>query len=92
MKSGVDERKRANETAACFMPEEIAQNDRAQFVENLGWLLAQTRDGVQKCELEKPSEGEEYVIVTYKGGSTRRINVFMDSYAAIVRDVAKQFQ
>lgn len=92
MKSGVDERRRANETAAMFMPKDIAFQDRRQFVQNLGWLLAQTRDEVLGCDLEAPSEGVEYVIVTYKGGTTKKIDVVMDSYGAIVRDVAKYYQ
>lgn len=83
---------RANETMAGFMIEEVAIRDREQFVENLGWLLSQTRDGVVSCELIDAEKSTEHVLVTYRGGRTRMINTYMDSYAAIIRDVAKRFQ
>lgn len=83
---------RANETMAGFMNEKDAIRDREQFVKNLGWLLSQTRDGVVSCELIDAEKPTEHVLVTYRGGGTRRICVHMDSYAAIVRDVAKGFQ
>lgn len=83
---------KANESTAAFMTDKAAFVDRQQFVQNLGWLLSQTRDGVLSCNLVSPSESEEYVIVTYRGGAEKKINVHMDSYAAIVRDVAKHFQ
>lgn len=84
--------KRANETAAAFMNEEDAIRDREQFVRNLGWLLSQTRDGVLGCDLINAEQPDEFVFVTYKGGGTRKINTHVDSYAAIVRDVARRFQ
>lgn len=83
---------RANETAAAFMADEDAIRDREQFVRNLGELLSQTRDGVVSCELIDAEQPTEHVLVTYRGGGTRRICVHMDSYAAIIRDVAKRFQ
>lgn len=83
---------RANETLAFFMNHEDEILDRKQFVENLGWLLSQTRDGVVSCELIDAEKPTEHVLVTYRGGGTRRIGTHMDSYAAIVRDVAKRFQ
>lgn len=83
---------RANETAAAFMTEQDAIRDREQFVGNLGDLLSQTRDGVVSCELVDAEKPTEHVLVTYKGGATRKINTHMDSYAAIVRDVARRFQ
>lgn len=83
---------RANESMAMFMDEQDAIRDREQFVKNLGWLLSQTRDGVVSCELIDAEKPTEHVLVTYRGGGTRRICVHMDSYAAIVRDVAKGFQ
>ena len=75
----------ANETAAMFMPEEKALEDRKLFVHNLGELLSQTREGVISCELDD----NEIVTIAYKGGGTRKVNVDMDSYTAIIRDVAK---
>ena len=83
---------RANETMAMFMDEPDAIRDREQFVRNLGELLSQTRDGVVNCELIDAEKPTEHVLVTYQGGGTRRICVHMDSYAAIIRDVAKGFQ
>lgn len=83
---------RANETMAGFMNEKDAIRDRELFVDNLGWLLSQTRDGVIGCELIDAEKPTEHVLITYRGGGTRRICVHMDSYAAIIRDVAKGFQ
>lgn len=83
---------RANESMAMFMDEQDAIHDREIFVHNLGELLSQTRDGVVSCELVDAERDTEHVLVTYKGGETRKINTYMDSYAAIVRDVAKRFQ
>ena len=83
---------RANETVAAFMHKQDAIFDREQFVRNLGELLSQTRDGVVSCELVDTEKPTEHVVVTYKGGGTRKIGTYMDSYAAIVRDVASRFQ
>lgn len=83
---------KANETAAAFMSDKDAIRDRELFVRNLGELLSQTRDGVVGCELIDAEKPTEHVLVTYRGGGTRRICVHMDSYAAIIRDVAKGFQ
>lgn len=82
---------KANERIAAFMTDEAAFVDRRDFVQNLGWLLSQTREGVFSCDLESPSESEEYVVITYLGGAQKKVNVFMDSYAAIIRDVIKLF-
>ena len=76
---------RANETAVMFMANEKALEDRKLFVHNLGELLSQTREGVISCELDD----NEIVTITFIGGGTRRVNVDMDSYTAIIRDVAK---
>ena len=83
---------RANESMAMLMDEQDAIHDREIFVHNLGELLSQTRDGVVSCELIDAEKPTEHVVVTYNGGGTRRINTHMDSYAAIVRDVANRFQ
>jgi len=83
---------RANETMAAIMNEEGAIRDRELFVRNLGELLSQTRDGVVSCELIDAEKPTEHVLVTYRGGGTRRIGTYIDSYAAIIRDVAKGFQ
>ena len=84
--------KRANETAAAFMTDADAIRDREIFVHNLGELLSQTRDGVVSCELVDAEKPTEHVVVTYRNGYTKKIGTYVDSYAAIVRDVASRFQ
>ena len=76
---------RADETQAMFMSDEKALTDRKQFVHNLGELLSQTRERIVGAELDD----NEIVTVTYTNGHTVTINVNMDSYLAIVRDVTK---
>ena len=83
---------RANESMAMFMDEQDAIHDREIFVHNLGWLLSQTRDGVVSCELIDAEKPTEHVVVTYRNGYTKKIGTYMDSYAAIIRDVASRFQ
>ena len=83
---------RANESMAMFMDEVDAIHDREIFVHNLGELLSQTRDGVVSCELVDAEKPTEHVVVTYCNGYTKKIGTYMDSYAAIVRDVASRFQ
>ena len=83
---------KANETRAGIMTEEGAIRDREIFVHNLGWLLSQTRDGVMRCELIDAEKPTEHVVVTYRSGYKKKICTHMDSYAAIIRDVAKGFQ
>lgn len=76
-----------SETKAWDMDEEDALVDREGFVHNLGVLLSQTREDVVKCELIDKGDA---VVITFKGGATRTVNVHADSYAAIIRDVMKQ--
>ena len=76
---------KANEAAMMFAPAEEDKADRKLFVKNLGWLLSQTRDGVQYCDLDD----NEIVTIHFRGGGVHKVNINMDSYAAIVRDVAK---
>ena len=76
-----------SETKAWDMDEEDALVDREGFVHNLGVLLTQTREDVVKCELV---DRGDTVVITFKGGGTRTVNVHADSYAAIIRDVMKQ--
>ena len=59
--------------------------DRKLFVENLGWLLSQTRTGVVSATLE-----DDIVTVTFDNGYKRRVNVACDSYIVIIRDVARK--
>lgn len=75
----------ANETAMMVTDEEANRHDKETFVRNLGWLLGQTREQVERCYLDE----EDQVHVVFRGGSERKVNVKHDSYAAIIRDVAK---
>ena len=77
--------RRANETAAMYASRAEALADRKLFVQQLGMLLAQTREGVESATLDD----EDIVTVRYKHGHEIYVNVNMDSYAAIVRDVMK---
>lgn len=62
--------------------------DRRDFVHNVGVLASQTREGVKRVYLEK-LDNEEYAVIEFKDGYQRRVNIYADSYAAIVRDVFK---
>ena len=79
------QRKKANETAMMFASAEEDKADRKLFVKNLGWLLSQTRESVERCELDD----NEIVTIYFRDGATNKVNVNMDSYLAIVKDVAK---
>lgn len=79
------ELKPANETAMMFADEKIGLADRKQFVENLGWLLSQTREGIVGAYLDN----EEIVHVVFRNGHEKLVNVRMNSYMAIIRDVGK---
>ena len=76
---------RADETQAMFVSDDKALADRKQFVHNLGELLSQTRERIVGAELDD----NEIVTVTYKNDHTVKVNVNMDSYMAIIRDVTK---
>lgn len=76
-----------SETKAWNMDEVDALADREAFVHNLGVLLSQTRKDVVRCKL---IDRGGTVVITFKGGGTRTVNVHADSYAAIIRDVMKQ--
>lgn len=82
----MSQKERASENLAMLMTKEEAFKDRQLFVRNLGELLSQTREGVVGCELDE----NEIITVYFVGGHTKRVNVNMDSYSAIVRDVMKQ--
>ena len=76
-----------SETKAWDMDNVDALVDREGFVHNLGVLLSQTREDVIKCIL---IDNGDTVIIVFKGGGTRYVNVHADSYAAIIRDVMKR--
>ena len=64
---------------------EVEFLNRRCFVQNLGCLLAQTREQIISADLDE----SDVVTITYSSGNTRRINVAMDSYLAIIKDVVK---
>lgn len=81
----------ANEAVAEILIKEAALEDKKQFVENLGWLLSQTRQGTLSCELKKVSDYVEYVVITYRSGAQKKVNVSMYSYTGIIRAVIELF-
>lgn len=75
----------ANETLTMFASTEAELlADKTLFVNNLGWLLAQTRNGVAACKLID----NDTVKIIFSHGE-RLVNIACDSYAAIARDVLK---
>lgn len=76
---------KASESAVMFADDSVMLADRKQFVENLGWLLNQTREGIRGCFLDE----DGYAHVVFRQGGEQVVNVRGDSYMAIIRDVAK---
>ena len=76
---------KANEVSAAFTPNDAALSDRKLFVQNLGELLSQTREGIIAARLDN----DEFVTIIFKSGDPIRVNVNMDSYFAIIKDVVK---
>lgn len=76
----------ANESAMMFADEKTSIEDRKLFVQNLGALLFQTRQGIFSCSL---SDDGNTVTVISRNGATLDVNVHMDSYFAIIKDVIK---
>ena len=75
----------ANEGQVAYESDEEQWADRQLLVENLGWLLSQTREGIVRAYLDD----YEMVHVVYKNGYEELINVNADSYLALIRDVTK---
>jgi len=76
----------ASESGMMFVDnKETELLDRKLFVYNLGELLKQTREGIVDVELSD----NEIVTITYRDGSKEEVNVNMDSYMAIIKDVVK---
>lgn len=74
----------ASESLAMFAAKKKMRKDRELFVENLGWLLSQTREGIERCWLDE----DDCVRVRFTSGGVKVVNVKHDSYMAIIRDVA----
>ena len=69
--------------------ETFKNNDRRDFVHNVGVLASQTREEVSMIKYQPHPER---AIIVFNGGSTREVNIFGDSYCAIVRDIFKALQ
>ena len=76
--------KPASETGTMFADPKASMEDRKQFVENLGWLMAQTREGILAAYLDD----REIVHIVRRRGKELLVNVEANSYMAIIRDVA----
>ena len=76
---------KANEVNAAFMSHKDALLDRKLFVSNLGELLSQTRERIVSAYLDD----NEIVHVVDKDGQELKVNVSMDSYFAIIKDVIR---
>lgn len=74
---------RANESKVMFADREESLRDRRLFVHNLGILMSQTRESIIGAELDD----HEIVHVKYRGGHEIQVNVNMDSYFAILKEV-----
>lgn len=60
--------------------------DRSDFVHNVGVLASQTREKVKRIYLKK-MDNEELAVIEFEGGYTKEVNIYADSYSAIVRDI-----
>lgn len=78
-----------SENDTMFLEDEaVIYADRRDFVENVGILASQTREGVDHIEYIKEDDIELAKIV-YKKGHERYVNINHDSFSAIVRDIFK---
>lgn len=76
----------ANEERMMFASAEENHKDKVLFVHNFANLLCQTRE--QILDLTLSDDGEE-ITIEFDGGGTRKVNIALDSYIAIMRDVLK---
>ena len=69
---------------------DAARENRELFIQNLGWLLSQTRAGVDHIEYDDGDEsGYEAAIVQFTDGFRRRVSIEWDSFVEIIKDVIK---
>lgn len=73
--------KRADEMVGFYSEKEI--EDKALFVAWLGELLSMTREGISRCYLAD----NDTVVVCWKDGYTKMINIAANSRMAIIRQV-----
>lgn len=65
--------------------------NKKQFVEDLSKVLTKHISYIEGLEYIKPGKiYAEEVIVTFYGGYQKRVNVHMDSYLEMLKDIAKQ--
>ncbi len=59
---------------------------KQDFISMYSELLSMTREGVSHLELQD----DETVVIHYKGGAEKTVNIACDSGIAIIRDIARQ--
>ena len=59
---------------------------KERFIEKYSELLFMTREGVSHLELQD----DETVVIHYKGGAEKTVNIACDSGIAIIRDIARE--
>lgn len=69
--------------------EAVIYADRRDFVENVGILASQTREGVERIEYIKEDDLELAKIVYKRDSKEKYVNINHDSFSAIVRDIFK---
>jgi hypothetical protein len=80
---------KSSEIAMTFASDEDRLEDKAAFVRNIGKVAMQTRTGCIGMQLEN---GGDTVKVNYNRGGFHKVNIHMDSYAAIMRDCSSNIQ
>ena len=73
--------KRADEMGSFFVGKDV--EDKALFVAWLGEMLSMTREGISRCYLAD----NDTVVVCWKDGYTKLINIAANSRMAIIREV-----
>lgn len=73
--------KKADEMGSFFVGKDV--EDKALFVAWLGELLSMTREGISRCYLAD----NDTVVVRWKDGYTKNINIAANSRMAIIRQV-----
>ena len=61
----------------------MTREGKALFVAWLGELMSMTREGISRCYLAD----EDTVVVQWRDGYTKLINIAMNSWMAIIRQV-----
>ena len=72
---------RADEMGSFYAGKDV--EDKALFVAWLGELMSMTREGISRCYLAD----KDTVVVQWRDGYTKLINIAMNSWMAIIRQV-----